>query len=177
MPIGGTHVVVVMMTGMAVVVIVIVTVIVIVLAVMVVRARRAAGMVVVAQQPDARQIHRETDDGDGDGLGEMDGDGRKQPQGGLIADGQRDHAKDDGAGEAREVAELAGAEGKAGIVGMPPGKAIGECGDGQRASVGRHLPAVRQQGHRANTVPPTVSATIIAAVTKTTTQVRRSLRS
>ena len=63
------------------------------------------------QEPGAGDIDRETDEGDGNRLGKVDRHRREQPAHRLIADQERDHRQNDGAGEAGEIAELSGAEG------------------------------------------------------------------
>ena len=72
----------------------------------------------------------------------MDRDRREDAAYGLVADQDRDHCEDDGAGEAREVAELAGAEGEAWIVGVLARVGIGERRQQERAGMGAHVQAV-----------------------------------
>jgi hypothetical protein len=59
---------------------------------------------------------------------------------------QRQHQR---AREPGEIADLAGAEGKARVRSVPPREAIGERGGAERARVGRHVHAVGEQRHRA----------------------------
>ena len=67
----------------------------------------------------------------------------------LPADQQRDHRQHDGAGESGEVAQLAGAEGEARIGGVPPGVAVGQRREQQRAGMRAHVQAVGDQRDRA----------------------------
>ena len=53
-----------------------------------------------AQQPDRPDVHRQTEAGDRDGLGEVDRHRREQTDHGLVADQDRDHRQNDGGREA-----------------------------------------------------------------------------
>ena len=64
------------------------------------------------------------------------GTGAKKPADRFITDQQGDHRQDDGAGEAGEVAELAGAEGEARSSRASPREGIGERRKQQRAGMG-----------------------------------------
>ena len=77
------------------------------------------------------------------------GDRREETADGFVADQQRDHCQDDGAGEAGEVAELAGAEGEAWIIGVPAGIGVGERREQERAGMGAHVQAVGDERDRA----------------------------
>ncbi len=106
-------------------------------------------MIAAAQQDGAGDVHRKAEAGDRDGLGEMDGHRSKDAGDGLVADQHRDHGKDDGAGEAGEVAELARAEGEARIVGVPARIAIGQGSKQQRTRMRAHMQAVGDERDRA----------------------------
>ena len=106
-------------------------------------------MLAAAQQPGAGDIHREAEAGDRDRLGEVDRHRREQAGDGLVADQQRDHRQDDRAGEAGEIAELAGAEGEARIVRRAARIGIGERREQQRAGMRAHVQAVGDEGDRA----------------------------
>ena len=108
-----------------------------------------AGMLAAAQQPCARDIDGEAEDGDRNRLGEMDRHGREQAAHRLVADQKRDHRQYDGAGEPGEVAELAGAEGEARVVRVAAGESVGERRQQQRAGVRAHVQAVGDQRDRA----------------------------
>ena len=61
-------------------------------------------VVIVVQQPGADEIDAQTERGNGDRLLIVDGDETKEAQDRFIADAERDHAEDDGAGECRQFA-------------------------------------------------------------------------
>ena len=75
----------------------------------------------------------------------MDGHGREQAGDRLVADQERDHRQHDGAGEASQVAQLAGAEGEAGIVRVFTGVAVGKRRQQQRAGMGAHVQPICDQ--------------------------------
>ena len=95
-----------------------------------------------AQHPGAEQIDQKPHRGDGGRLGIVDGHGLEQPRRRFVADHQGDQGQHDGAGKAREIAQLAGAEGEARVAGVAAREAVGEGGDGERPGMGRHVPAV-----------------------------------
>ncbi len=74
----------------------------------------------IAQQPGGDQIDEEADDGDENGLREVDRHRRIEPHQAFPADQQRHQRQKHGAGEAGEITELAGAEGEARVVGLAP---------------------------------------------------------
>ena len=103
-----------------------------------------------AQQPRARDVDGEAENSDRDRLGEVrSASARTVAPIDFVADQQRDHRQHDGAGEAREIAELAGAEGEARIVGVAARVGVGERRQQQRAGVGAHVQAVGDQRDRA----------------------------
>jgi hypothetical protein len=67
----------------------------------------------------------------------------------LVADQYGDHREHDGTGEAGEIAELAGAEAKTLVVGMPTRVAIGQRGQEQRTRMRRHVQPVGDECDRA----------------------------
>ena len=81
-------------------------------------------------------------------MGKVDRHGREQAANRLIADQQRDHRQNDRATETGEIAELAGAEGEARVVGVAAREGIGERGQEQGARVGAHVQAVGDQRNR-----------------------------
>ena len=105
--------------------------------------------VVVAQKPCADEIDDKADNSNCDGLAEIDRHRIEQSQYALPAHDQRDQRQHDRAGKAREIAELAGAEGEACIVRMSARVEIGERRDQHGADMGRHMPAIGEQRHRA----------------------------
>ena len=111
--------------------------------------RMAVMMVVVTQQPGADQIHGQADGGDQDRLRKVDRHRTGEPQKAFPADQQRDQRQHHGAGEAGEVAELAGTEGEARVARLLAGIEIGQRADQHRRRMRRHVPAVRYQRHRA----------------------------
>jgi hypothetical protein len=98
-----------------------------------------------AQQPGARDVDHQPNDGNPDSLVEADGDGMKQPRDGLTPDQECNHRQNDGAAEPGKIAELAGAEGETHVLGMMPGIAIGQRRQQQCARVRRHVQAVGDQ--------------------------------
>ena len=108
---------------------------------------------VAVKQPGAGEVHEEAEDRDRQGFAEGDGLRIAEARETLVAYGERDHGKDDGTGEGGQIPELGGAEGEARVVGMKTGEAIGQGGDTERRRVGRHVPAVGGEGHRAEDRP------------------------
>ena len=133
MDIGGAEVVVVMMV-MAVIMRMVMVVMVM-----------AVG---VAEQPGAGEIDGEAEHRDGDRFAKRDRNRIEKPIGALIGDLNRNQAEDDGAGESREIAELAGAEAEADVAGMLPREHIGQRRNAECCGMGRHVPAIGQQRHR-----------------------------
>ena len=111
---------------------------------MVVRVAAAA-----AEQERADDIDDQSQHGDRDRLVEADRYRRDEARDRFVTDQHRNHQKYDGAGEAGEVAELAGAEGEARILGVAPRIAIGQRGEQERAGMGRHVQAVGDERDRA----------------------------
>lgn len=72
-------------------------------------------MMLVAQQPGAYEIDRQAQRRDRDRFAVSDRDGVQQAIKALIGDQQGDHAEHDRACVARQVSQLAGAEGEAPI--------------------------------------------------------------
>jgi hypothetical protein len=105
-------------------------------------------MLAAAEQPRAGDVHGKAEAGDRDRLGEADRHRRENARDRLVADQERDHREDDGAGEPGKVAKFAGAERKTPIVGMPAGIAVGECREQQRPRMRAHMQPVRHQRDR-----------------------------
>ena len=101
-----------------------------------------------AQQPNAGHVHGQAKDRDRDCLGKADRHGRKQAADGLVADQDGDHRQHDRAGEPGQVAQLAGAEGEAGVGRVAAGEGVGQRRQQQRARVRAHVQAVRHQRDR-----------------------------
>ena len=112
-----------------------------------------AGMMVFAQQPGARKIDGEAECRNRNSLLEMNHDRIRQAQDRLVPDPKRDHAKHDGAGECRQIAEFSGPERKARVLRMAPGEQVGKAGNRQGRNVGAHMPAVGDQRHRTENGP------------------------
>jgi hypothetical protein len=53
------------------------------------------------------------------------------------------------AGERGEIAEFSGTEGEMRVARLPAREEIGKCRDAERRGMGRHVPAVGKQRHRA----------------------------
>src|ERR1700674_405692 len=83
-------------------------------------------MVTAAEQEDAGHVDAEPDRRDRDRFVVLDRDRRDETHDRLVADQHGDHRQHHGAGESREIAELAGAEAEALVVGMPARIAVGE---------------------------------------------------
>ena len=106
-------------------------------------------VVLVAQQPGARDIDAEAERGDRDGFAKMNDDRAGQPHDQFVSDAERDHSQNDGARERGKLAELAGANRKALIIGVAAGQEISQARNGQRHDMGAHMPAVGDQRDRA----------------------------
>ena len=83
------------------------------------------------------------------GLAESDRHRVHQAHGGFEQDHQRDQREHDGARKARELADLARAEGKPRVGGVAPREPIGERRNRQRRNVRRHVHAIGHHRHRA----------------------------
>jgi hypothetical protein len=106
-------------------------------------------MVLALQQPCAREIDQQPGDGDTDCLGKADLHRMGKAQHALPGHQQRDQRKDDGAREAGQIAELAGAEGEARIARLAAGIEVGDCRYQHGARMRRHVPAVGDERHGA----------------------------
>ena len=102
-----------------------------------------------AEQPNTGEVHGQAECCDRDCLGKMDRHRREQATHGLIADQDCDHCQHDRAGEARQVAQLAGAEAEPGVLGVFAGVAVSQGRQQQRTGMGAHVQPVRDQGNRA----------------------------
>jgi len=99
-------------------------------------------MLAAGKQPGAGDIDQKSERGDRNRLGEMDRHRREQAADRLVADQERDHRQNEGAGKARQIAELSGAEGEARILRVAARKRIGERRQQQGAGVRAHVQPV-----------------------------------
>ena len=77
------------------------------------------------------------------------GDGCKETADGFVSDEQRDHREDNSAGEAGEIAELAGAKGEVRIAGALAGVSVSQCREQERAGMRTHMQPIGDQRDRA----------------------------
>ena len=98
----------------------------------------------IDDQPEHRDRHR---------LAIVDGSGRDEALCALPDDPDRDCGEHQCRGKAGEAPELARSEAVARVVGPSPGKPIGQRRHPERKRVGRHVPAVGGQRHRAGNRP------------------------
>jgi hypothetical protein len=80
----------------------------------------------------------------------------------------------DCAGKGGQIAEFAGAERETRIARLPSRKQVGQGGDPERGSMGRHVPAIGEQRHRSGEPSHRDFTDIITVVSPTTNQARRS---
>jgi hypothetical protein len=142
----GAHVVVMPDLGAMVRRVIVMIMVVVVVLMIVVMPMIVMMVAAAAEQPDAGHVHGETETGDGNRRAKMDRHRVEEAHDGLVADQQRDHGQHDGAAEAGEIAELAGAEGEAGVMGVAAGEAISEGGQQQCTGMGAHMQPVGDQG-------------------------------
>ena len=137
MDIGGAEVVVVVTTMAG-------CMIVLMLAAVIVPVVMVAGAL---QDQGAGQVHDEADDRDDERPAELDRTGRGEAQDAFPGHrGDRDEQQE-GAGEAAQGRNLAGAERVACVARLAPHPDIGEHADGERQGVGTHVQPVGQQRH------------------------------
>ena len=105
-------------------------------------------MSVFAQQEDAGHIDHEPDDGDQHRFIKGDGQGIDQALNRLPDHEQGHQPQHDGARVAAKDFHLSDPEGETAIPGVLAGIAIGKDRKAERASVGRHMPAIGQKRHR-----------------------------
>ena len=108
----------------------------------------AVVMSAAAQKPGTGNIHRKTHTGNRDGFCEVNLDWREQAGHRLVTDQECDHGQHNGAGKAGEIAEFAGAEGKARIRRMAPRVRVGKRRQEQGAGMSTHVQSVRHQRDR-----------------------------
>ena len=96
---------------------------------------RGGMRVAAAKQPGTDEIDSKADHRDGDRLGKTDRHRICKAQPAFPGHQQGDQRKDDGAGEAGEITELAGAEGETRIARLLAGKEIGERRNQKRAGM------------------------------------------
>ena len=104
---------------------------------------------VVAQQKRADDVDDEADDRHQRRFTERDLHRLQEAHPRFDRDEQRHDAQQQRRRKARQVADLARAEGEARIARMPPGIAIGSRRYSERARMGRHVKTIGQQRHRA----------------------------
>src|SRR3954452_8823664 len=128
---GGSHIVVAVMRAvpMSVIVLMLLLLLMIIMRVsMIALVSMVMGALITAgQQPGADHIDHQTKHGNRDRLVEADRHRLEQARDRLIADQERDHCENDGAGVAREIAKFAGAEAKASIIGIFAGIGVRQC--------------------------------------------------
>jgi hypothetical protein len=93
-------------------------------------------IVVPAKKPRAGHVDRESKNGG------MDRDRFEEATDGFIADQERDHRQDDGAGESGQVTELAGPERDSRIIRVSAGVGICECREQQSTCMRAHMKSV-----------------------------------
>ena len=103
-------------------------------------------MSAAGQQPGRRDVHDETEAGDGDGFREPDRHRRQEARDRLVANQDSDHREDDRRREPGEVAQLPGPEGEPRVVGMPARVAVGNRRQQHGPGMRTHMQAVRDQG-------------------------------
>src|SRR5580704_5661163 len=109
----------------------------------------AVMMLAAAQEPGTCNVYSQTETGNRDRLGKMDCDGCKEAVDGFVGDEQCDHRQHNGAGEAGEIAELAGAKREVWITGALAGISVSECREQERASMRAHMQTIGDQCDRA----------------------------
>ncbi len=110
-------------------------------------------MMVVRQQQRARQIDGQPQPRHPQRLAIGNRAGRQQPVDRFDRNADREHAEQQGAGKARQIADFAGPEHEARIGGMAARIAIGERRQPERADMGSHVDAIGQQRHRPGRQP------------------------
>jgi hypothetical protein len=106
-------------------------------------------MVPSLQEHRAGNIHGKPETCNRYRLGKVDRNRREDAADGFVANQHRDHRKDNGTGETREIAELASPERKSRILGVPASVAIGKRREQQSAGMGAHVHAVGDESNRA----------------------------
>ena len=134
MDIGGAQIVVVMVAGLVLVVVIMI-------------------VMVVVQHHRTDDIHAKAENRDDHRLEILDRNRLIDPHHRFEADADRDHAENERAREAREIAELARAEREVAVLGVAARHPIGPCREPERADMRRHVHAVGQERHRAEGEP------------------------
>ncbi|MNZ88969.1 hypothetical protein D3C78_1078710 [compost metagenome] len=151
--IGGTQVQILMamVVGVSIMVVTLVMIVmmsVAVVMVMVVMMSMTVMMVmIILEQPGARQVHQQAEQGDADGLLIVDRAGIQQPGHRLEQHQTRHPHQQQGAAEASQHLYLPGTEAESVIPGEVAGGAIGHDGEAEGQGMGAHVPAIRQQRH------------------------------
>src|SRR5580704_2990737 len=106
-------------------------------------------MATTAQEPGTCNVDSQAETGNRDRLGKMDGDGCKETADGFVSNEQCDHREDNSAGEAGEIAELAGAKCEVRIAGALAGVSVSQCRQQECAGMRTHMQPIRDQRNRA----------------------------
>src|SRR6516165_9828204 len=106
-------------------------------------------VIAAAEEDGAHDIHDKAERGNRDCLVKVNPYRPDEAGGRLVADEQRDHGEHDGAGEAGEIAELAGAETEAVVVDVAARVAVGQRREEKRAGMRRHMQSVGDERDRA----------------------------
>jgi len=101
-----------------------------------------------AEKPGCYAIHDKAASCDQNRLVKMNCHRRKKTHCGFVTDDEGDDRKHDRARISGKIAELAGTEDEAGVVGVPPRIGISQSGDQKRQGVRCHVKAVGNDGER-----------------------------
>src|SRR5262249_40693637 len=134
----------------------------------------AMPMIAAPEQEHAGDVDDQTQNGDRNSLVETDQHRPDEAREGFIADKKRDHGEHDGAGEAGQIAKLAGAEAETRVIDVAARMSAARssaltCVDMCKPSATSAI--------EPNRMPPAISAIIMKLHSAITNQVRRSLRS
>src|SRR5215831_4444210 len=89
----------------------------------------------IVQQPGAGQVDAEPETREPDCLREIDRHRRNDARHRLVADRRSDYGQDHGAGKSRQFPHFAGTEAKTRVACVAARKAVGQCGNGERAGM------------------------------------------
>ena len=112
-------------------------------------AMSVAAMTAATEQEHARDVDNESQHRNRNGLVEVDRNRPDQAGDGFVADEDRDHGQHDGAGEAGQISQLAGAEAETIVFGVTARVAVGQRCEQKRARVRRHMQTVGDERDRA----------------------------
>ncbi len=111
-------------------------------------AMRVSVIMSAAEKPRAGGVDGQTQHGGRQRLGERDRHRIQKTRDRLVGDEKSDERQYDGAGEAREIAELAGAEGEATVLRVMAGEGIGQRCEKKGTGVGAHVEPVGDERDR-----------------------------